>query len=525
MSGGPATTPGLSLGSIAFQRDASIAPVVATIARDQDAKLEVVDSQGSRWTLLVPAGSVPSGTQVSIVPLTHLSSTDLPAPPVGGVLLEPDGLVLLRPATLSVTYPGPAKPTLLLTGKHDGTGMSFTLPAEGSPGSAALLGHFSSGADITQETPEQKRATIAAALIQREALLKTIRPLLKQDIGTLPTPPTLELECNDEIVELVNQDLIDRFIRRAGEPELDLARQWVAVNHALRESGREEWVDIALQLNSRLVRKAELLLKTYRGQRDKALAITQFYLEVTRSYQMLGGDGGPGAPELARLGDWLAELLEPMFKGLIEKHDYRQVTPILEIGRRVQLLGTEVQTKWQQQLLEKLFAALTFRLETQYRLYLPKQEWLVESTIPINAGVGGRLILTGEGTGKTVSYSGAASVPMTATPFKVTAVVDDFDACAGTATIRILLGAGESENYIIDEQKLQAVLPIVANSWRAMFDDRAGDHGHYAFPCQLRNLDATAVEETINGTTPHGKVSGDLLLRLVHVPRRSGAPR
>jgi hypothetical protein len=75
-------------------------------------------------TLEIPAGAVPEGETITLTPLSSVVGSPFAAAPVG-VKMEPSGLVLLKPATL--TFPRPAGAGQVVAFGFDGSGQSFHL--------------------------------------------------------------------------------------------------------------------------------------------------------------------------------------------------------------------------------------------------------------------------------------------------------------------------------------------------------------------------------------------------------------
>lgn len=69
-----------------------------------------ITSAGGRASLTMPAGALPPGVSAADIRITELAPADLPqasngSPVLGGVRLEPDGLVFNTPVTLTLTVP------------------------------------------------------------------------------------------------------------------------------------------------------------------------------------------------------------------------------------------------------------------------------------------------------------------------------------------------------------------------------------------------------------------------------------
>ena len=93
-------------------------------------------------SLSIPAGAVPAGTTITATPLTALHGSPFAAAPVG-VKLEPSGLVLLQPATL--TLPRPSGPGHVVGFGFNGSGDGFHLVPHRVAGDTVQLKvwHFS----------------------------------------------------------------------------------------------------------------------------------------------------------------------------------------------------------------------------------------------------------------------------------------------------------------------------------------------------------------------------------------------
>jgi hypothetical protein len=98
--------------------------------------------------LTIPAGAVPEGTTITATPLRSLQGSPFAAAPVG-LKLEPSGLVLLQPATL--TLPRPAGSGAVVGFGFDGEGEELHLvPASVAGDSVELkVWHFSGAGTLT----------------------------------------------------------------------------------------------------------------------------------------------------------------------------------------------------------------------------------------------------------------------------------------------------------------------------------------------------------------------------------------
>ena len=145
----PAGTPATVSATLdmAHQASASIGPSGGT--------LQVNDAQGNRYTLTIPANALI--TSSTIVMTAVSSAAGFPAPGLlTGVQLEPDGLVLLQPATLKIDLAGPEPAGVYPVGwRGSAPGIYANTPLPDTTSLTLTLSHFSgaglSGADLTHE--------------------------------------------------------------------------------------------------------------------------------------------------------------------------------------------------------------------------------------------------------------------------------------------------------------------------------------------------------------------------------------
>jgi hypothetical protein len=114
-------------------------------------------------------------------------------------------------------------------------------------------------------------------------------------------------------------------------------------------------------------------------------------------------------------------------------------------------------------------------------------------------------------------------------PFTVNVLINGFDACAGTANITVDRFSGESETIHLEDTD-PITQPFVKKAWDfafssykgsgvSWFDPGGGNIEGFTFPVKVQNLNANAVDETIEGEKNCGsKCSVDFKIMLVHTP-------
>jgi hypothetical protein len=127
-------------GPVEFTAETSTA-ASATVTSDAGAEITAMASDGTEYRLTIAAGSVLDDTTITMTPLVDLAG-GIGEPQVG-VLLEPDGLELLTPATLTISGGAAASPPelrLFFSAAHDG---SDQVPVGVASGGRLILHHFS----------------------------------------------------------------------------------------------------------------------------------------------------------------------------------------------------------------------------------------------------------------------------------------------------------------------------------------------------------------------------------------------
>jgi len=219
----------------------------------------------------------------------------------------------------------------------------------------------------------------------------------------------------------------------------------------------------------------------------------------------------------SKAANYVASFVDGLIDDIKTRHDYKIVRPAIFVGKWANLLGVNEGKFDEAAITERVIAAMRFKVETTFTFNWPEQEWVLKSGADIQFQLGGSFKLAGTGTGYYLSYTGPASVPMTGPDFPVTVTVEDFDPCAGTATVSIDRHSADGEQYDLGDGEVET-LDLAKISWESVFESRLED-GVYRFPVTLKNGQAVAVDESVDGTSPSGKVSGTLQIKVFHVPK------
>ena len=127
-----------------------------------------------------------------------------------------------------------------------------------------------------------------------------------------------------------------------GDPELGVLTVLLDVRRGLAVLGVEPSDDRPTEqaLAERLLTKVRTLIKTYGTDCNKVLAILGLAHKAASAVTLVG-DPGIVEPFLAEVAKWLSTHVPRMLDDLKTKHDYRQVTAILTLLRKINAAGLD----------------------------------------------------------------------------------------------------------------------------------------------------------------------------------------
>lgn len=189
--------------------------------------------------------------------------------------------------------------------------------------------------------------------------------------------------------------------------------------------------------------------------------------------------------------------------------------PILDAARNSQLLSeaSDINTD---QFLTRLQSALRFRLEVVYHIELPYDHSIVKATLWLSpVSLDEITHLAGSGTGALSSYvnDDVPEAYFEAADFAVEAELTSFLPCQGTA--RLTLSAFYPPGatiFLPDDVSLE--MPLMKTGWE-LAQQGGIEEGKYVFPLVLRNMDALAVDDSIQ-TSPTSTLTTVLDITLTH---------
>ena len=132
----------------------------AVVSAQTGATLSATAASGTRYTLTLPPGALLSDQTITMTPVSSVGNSPLGAL-VGAVDLEPNGLQLLKPATLTIVPPGPVDAAHVAAFSAAGGGHDFGLvPLNRGKAIVMTLEHFSTDGAADASAAELKVAAL-----------------------------------------------------------------------------------------------------------------------------------------------------------------------------------------------------------------------------------------------------------------------------------------------------------------------------------------------------------------------------
>lgn len=485
-----------SLGSAAFTVDESKTSSIDY--NGTDTSVGVADGNGLFWTLDIPNDAL---VQPQTITMTAMSgvSVDTLGTMAGGVILEPDGLTFLEPVKLTVTGNGINDHSLLFTGNHDGTNLAFTCMEDSAGGVSAEIFHFSTAMLYDWDGDEQIKNMETLADEHLADAMKRAKEMLKSPVEDPPIPPDISLKCKKGTHDPDINQYFNAFSANFKEPEMSLITELISAERLKQYMGTSENDDalnMAVRLLERLRTKAGRLIEKYRSEPDKFYASSAAYLEVERMIRLAGGkDNTDWEP----LREWCESVAGKHLSDLTDKHDYTSIHALVRAARILELIGGDADAY-----LTKLDSAMKFDLKIELQMrtmaeYYFKYEIIAEIPIQLTPDLEGRLAV-GQGTGK-FSYTLAES-PIgefkSPNSYPCEVFITDFDPCTSDVVKLSLdtIGA-QAETWYYTLSGL-TVTDDTTSHWLAGMLFAGGNSALYNFSMSLKNMDAKAVDETID---------------------------
>lgn len=360
---------------------------------------------------------------------------------------------------------------------------------------------------------------------------KVAKKIAKQPIE-LPKPPAISLKCHHE-TESQDEALIKQFYEEFSKPETDIAMELIkAAESTERTTGNlpDDKIELATQLYSRLIKKANMLIDQHSNDENMYMAISRAALEAEKKYQLLAGSGSD-ITCLPKLSAWAKKIAEKYLKELVEEHEYKNIHPIYKITKEASLLGSNMGRF----LDEELRNALYFEVESINKIN-EGLDWGFAYEVDAKAEIDllkSPTLKTAEGIGEAsytvfqsndLLFDGDSILDNMKESFPVRFLIEDFYPCESDIfyiSVDRFGAQNETFTLIPDDPDIPPVkrsgIPVVQKASEQGFQQYKQDTV-YRFPVTLINGQEVACETTFDYLSDNVKV--EYTLKLTHKPKR-----
>lgn len=510
------------LGNLTFTPDNGAAR--ETVFKKKETTLQVEDSSGLTWKLTIPSNALVNEETITMTPFKDVKSTN--GGDLSGVLLEPDGLEFIVPATLTVTGNGIEGGWIYCT-DHSGMDPELALTRQFDGGIECKISHFSS-AVVDKSSPlsdPDKKAQIDGGT--QKAIAK-VKDLLKKD-AKLPEPPAVKLEClTDDSFKEAN-----KYRERIFEEEtayLATLSMAYAVYKQANDPMADEVKPLLEQLSKRAESKIAKFFEKYSPDPERfLLAISlmedavitflgNYVSTLTSEGKETSDDQFNRIYELTL--DWGKHTMDYIIEQIRTKHNYKLAATACFVNELLREVDVDMH--------DKIKNAYTFKVtfdgsiiddwEGGTDTWRSKGEALVHLGDDIYGGENLNLILSGEGTGQHTDYSTNAKVSIIATHTKDFSFgVKVYPALCGKQQARVEIDKfGPEELTYLDNEGNEFVLTSSYKYMWIYFDLIAKNLSAFTVVMDFESGEAE-FEGTLETTYETSKISYDI--RLEHCPQ------
>ncbi len=510
-------------GSVSFEENVANTVSVDFITDGQEKNLVLEDENGLTWTLTIPSNALAGEQTITISAMKNINSS-LGALS-GGIVLKPDGLKFIVPATLSVKGNNIEKSGFVFSGNGDGGNLEFSEADRKQDSIDIQLYHFSTVFAAPPSGEAYDKYTRAADN-QRKSAEAAAKELLKKPVN-VPVPPSISLICHHD-TEAQDDFVLDIFIEEFNKQELEIVNALIssARSHVLL-TGDEYDPDYSLEIRllNRLMNKAETLMDKYMDQEDRYIPVVRAALAAEKKFMLLAGSSGDAKSLLPKVAKWAKEIADKFLKELTENHEYKNIHPVIKIAREAALLGSNMDG-----VLEELQKALSFKIEYKNDFYLGIDRDMhveVKGEAQINFMYDQNNAPPVDGTCKYTNFEVIGLeddfkmvMDNMSDTFPIKLGIENFMPCkSDTFDICIDRFGAESESITLTVPEIPAKTKtspgFVHKATSDLFEDKKQD-SIYKFGVNLKNGQKNAAEQNFSNSSDIAETT--ITLKLIHTP-------
>jgi hypothetical protein len=504
------------LGDVTFVPDSDGAK--KAVFSYEETVLQVEDSLGLTWKLTIPANGLFSEETITMTPLKDVK--DAHGRELSGVLLEPDGLKFIMPATLTITGDG-SEQGCIYCADQNGKNPEFILTQQLDGEMEGKISHFSSA--IVDQNPNLLGPENKAVLDNWvKKVIPKVKKLLKDD-HKIPKPPKVNLECYDDDTDA----LVGKYKKElSGDETAYLAglAQAYAVYIKMGDPMAEEIRPLLNQLSTRAEAKIVEFFEKYSPDperyflavallEDAAVAFGSQFITGEESSRELDDSVFKRIMDILR--DWGKHTMEYIIEQIRTKHNYKLMAAALITNDMLQAADVN--------LLDKLRDAFTFKVSFDGKLVESDEggttTWSTKGEALVRLESVERFKLSGEGVGMHTDYhtNDEVMIPFLLTkdfPFDVQVYL----APCGKEKAAVLIDKLGAESLTCkDEDGQEYTVHSVFNGiWVILKDNYNKKENMFAVTMDFESGNA-AFEGTMEGSYETAEVT--YTIRLEHSPQ------
>jgi len=389
--------------------------------------------------------------------------------------------------------------------------------------------------------PPKKDAAIILS-VQQNSLdkeyteaMNAARKLFKEPIATPPSPPDINLKCTEEGAMERLGDVYYKAVVQPEEPVcerlLSAAKQLRLASEAAEEKAKDA-IDIAGLLFKRNFKKVDTLIRAYKPDPNKLVAVGYASLRIYKEAALLGVQA---TPPLDVFGDWAAKAADQYLRELYTNHDYKAISAFIELTKQAKLLGISESSY---DFFEKMQRALAFKVDFDVSCYMSagEQKMTLKGSVKLTAD-STLLAITGEGSGDYVSYTHAPTKAKTTLDlanngYSVFMRLLEFKPCEGSVKLYVDKIGSDTEKwynpasgkrFTAPSEDVDLFVKMVTDKLFQEYNYKGGGGGfNFTIPIQNLQVQMCNSNFTQTGTidTPDGSVEASITynITITHTP-------
>lgn len=490
----------------------------------QAAVISFTDPDGNEWMLSIPKNALMSDETIHMQYITSVRQDVFDGDRSAGVVLQPDGLCFMAPVYLTVKGTGVTANSCALSATTKGDNLSFSRSVYTDGQLIATIEHFSSYITYTPATQPQINQLAQVAAADYKKTVSEVQEFLKTPISVPPVPPDIEYSCEKGMNRALSM-----YVARASLPESELIKRILGAGRASGVLGNEQdALEYAKQLSSRLVKKADKLIRTYKGDHKKLIPVLNLTFNVLRNADILGVDAHL-SDYLDTFSDWTQSAVKALIEEIKTDHVYTNLCKVMALlqGKAILEPDFEQSDAMFDTYRQEIMDAYSFELSFDGRITDVdsegvQSEWEVTGTAELSYDIGERsengLFLSGEGTCRFTDYTMGGKHDITLAPSSETAKVKIYitEKKDDLYVLSVSLSTLVPDTLVYTDKDGSVIsLPGIGGIYRYLFPDTY-DGAYYTFSLNLQNGLAD-VTHNINGAAQSAQGVYDITLK--HTPK------